>query len=550
MRGARALRLLLNAGTAQRVAAAAASAGCGAAGAAGALSSTATRSSLSVLLAFDRRGLSTSAGAAAAQAAPSLAVQGDLSAVLSEVDALLTGGSAGPKDVADAAMALAALQARGDRRLWGKVFEGAAAVKADFDAASLTAFLWATHTAGVGHFQTTYELVGPASKLLSSFTPAQLATVVEALGAAGVDDTDWLRAVSNRVVSKAGEFSAGQLAKVLAGFAGAGLPDAALARAVLAALGGKAGADASAKDLAQVAWALGKMGRADAAPLGALSKALAGKLTGAEAPSDLVAALWGFAQANHKPDAALLTKAGAAVKAGVAALSPEQQVYAAWSFALLGSADKALFSALFSSLSATISAAPDSLSVEALACLAEAALILAGKGAGAPALPDQVLCYAKSMHGVVADAAKARAGEAGASFRAGVAAATARALGARYKPEVAAAVACLAKTTADGLKVEIGLDDLKVAVLPVDASGLSSSRPRVVLGPVAAQMELLRAAGYAPAVVPAPEFNALPDATAQAKFVLSAIKAAAPGASSQLNALQKKLDAPFDPYAD
>jgi hypothetical protein len=34
-------------------------------------------------------------------------------------------------------------------RLWGKVFERAAATKADFDAASLTAFLWAASTAGV-----------------------------------------------------------------------------------------------------------------------------------------------------------------------------------------------------------------------------------------------------------------------------------------------------------------------------------------------------------------------------------------------------------------
>lgn len=39
-------------------------------------------------------------------------------------------------------------------RLWGKVFERAAAVKASFDAASLTSFLWAATTAGVEHFKT------------------------------------------------------------------------------------------------------------------------------------------------------------------------------------------------------------------------------------------------------------------------------------------------------------------------------------------------------------------------------------------------------------
>jgi hypothetical protein len=34
-------------------------------------------------------------------------------------------------------------------RVWGKLFEAAAAAKGDFDAASLTSFLWAANTAGV-----------------------------------------------------------------------------------------------------------------------------------------------------------------------------------------------------------------------------------------------------------------------------------------------------------------------------------------------------------------------------------------------------------------
>lgn len=38
--------------------------------------------------------------------------------------------------------------------IWGKVFEKASAVKAGFDAASLTAFMWAATTAGVDHFKT------------------------------------------------------------------------------------------------------------------------------------------------------------------------------------------------------------------------------------------------------------------------------------------------------------------------------------------------------------------------------------------------------------
>lgn len=87
----------------------------------------------------------------------------------------------------------------------------------------------------------------------------------------------------------------------------------------------------------------------------------------------------------------------------------------------------------------------------------------------------------------------------------------------RYKPEIAAAVAALPKVTADGLPVEMAVESLKVAVLPVDEASLSSSTPRVPLGPVLARAELLRARGYTPAIVSAPEFNAQPDATAKAK---------------------------------
>jgi hypothetical protein len=43
-------------------------------------------------------------------------VEGDLAGVLREIDAAVSAEGAGPKDVADAAMSLAYLQARGDRR--------------------------------------------------------------------------------------------------------------------------------------------------------------------------------------------------------------------------------------------------------------------------------------------------------------------------------------------------------------------------------------------------------------------------------------------------
>lgn len=59
------------------------------------------------------------------------------------------------------------------------------------------------------------------------------------------------------------------------------------------------------------------------------------------------------------------------------------------------------------------------------------------------------------------------------------------------------------------------MDSLKVAILPVETSALSSSK--TPLGPTAAKMELLKARGYTPVVISAPEFNAITDKLAQAK---------------------------------
>jgi hypothetical protein len=58
---------------------------------------------------------------------------------------------------------------------------------------------------------------------------------------------------------------------------------------------------------------------------------------------------------------------------------------------------------------------------------------------------------------------------------------------------------------------------LQVAVLPVEASSLSSNKPRVALGPAVAAGQVLKAQGYSPALVLAPEFYAQPDDTARAK---------------------------------
>jgi hypothetical protein len=70
-------------------------------------------------------------------------------------------------------------------RLWGKIFEKAGKLKGSFDAASLTAFLWAASAANVGHFKTLFDLAGSAQKLLGSFTPGARA----GKGRAGQDRT-------------------------------------------------------------------------------------------------------------------------------------------------------------------------------------------------------------------------------------------------------------------------------------------------------------------------------------------------------------------------
>jgi hypothetical protein len=65
-----------------------------------------------------------SRGFAAAAPAAALPVDGDLSGVLRAIDAAVSAEGAGPKDVADAAMGLAFLQARGDRRCDGATGPG------------------------------------------------------------------------------------------------------------------------------------------------------------------------------------------------------------------------------------------------------------------------------------------------------------------------------------------------------------------------------------------------------------------------------------------
>lgn len=482
------------------------------------------------------RGFTSTALPHAAQTA--VAVEGNVSGVLSGIDAAVTSDAASVKDLADAALALAGLQATGDRRLWGKIFERAVAHKGAFDAASLTALLWAATAANVTHLRSVYELAGSAHKLLGSFTPTQLSIVTEALGRAGVDDAELFKAISDKVAGGAGGFSAADSARLLWGFAAAGKADAKLTKAAAGQLLAKAG-EASARDVAQGVWALAKMGSADAATLEGLGRALGSKLGQGEAAADVAAALWGFASLNHSLDSGVVSRGAASIKAGAGALTPAQAIHAAWALALLGG-DKDALGAALKAASDGVAAAPDAVPVPLAAMLFEAQA-MAGPGAK---VSDQVLNYTRGMYALLSESATARASAAAAAFRADVAAAAVRAAGAKYQPEVDKALAGLSKRTEDGLPVDIGLE--------LDAStkvALELAEGGEAAGAAEARRRVLEARGWKVAVLSPADFAAAKDDKAKASAVLAAIRAQVPSAAGKAGALQKDLDKPFDPYA-
>jgi len=506
--------------------------------------SSASAASASALLpaaSVSGRGLASSAGAAAAPAT-AVAVEGDVDGFLRDVVGVIDSDACGAKDVADAALALTYLQAKGNRRVWGKVMEKASAVKASFDPATLSTFLWSVATSNVAHFKTTYELVGPAEAHLKAFTPAQLSFVVEALGKAGVNDVELFKQAAARVLAKPADFKPAELSRILWGFAAAGQHDAKLVKAAVKAITEKGDA-AAARDLVQVVAAHAAMGRADKAVLDAACKALKGKLDKPEHVTDAAGLVAALASLAYPPDAELLAKASALVKAGAGELSTAQQIQTAWGMATLGAADKEALGALLAAAAAAVAKAPEAVSIADVALLAEAALMSADKGG--PKVPEQVLTYALHVHALARDGAALRRSKPAADFRADVAAATATALGARYKPDVAKMVAAFGKTTADGLAVELGAEvdkDVKVAV-----ECLESGAPA---GAAAARARLLEARGYKVVTVRQGEWAGLADAKAKAGFLLNAIKAAAPAAAGKVAALAKELEKPFDVYAE
>lgn len=479
------------------------------------------------------RSLSTST----ATPAPAAAVaQGDVDGVLKEIDRVISSETAGAKEVSDAAVALAYLQAKGNRRLWGKVFEKASV--STFDAPSLSSFLWAATTSGVGHFKTVAELSGAAAKLLPSLSPSQLSIVVEALGKAGAKDEALFATIADQVTANIGSYKPADLARLVYGFAAAGSADAKLVKAATKVLTDKAG-ELSGREASQAVWGLARLRRAEKAAYDALVKSAKGKL---DSGVDAAGLAWALGFIGYKPDADAVKALAASLKASAAKLTPAHAVDAAWGLGLLGG-DKDAATALFSVVSAAIESAPDSLDPYQVAALFEASA-----SNGVP-LSEKVSSYAAKMHALVEEGAKGKRSAGLSAFKDDLAQATARALGARYRPEVAAQVKGFAVTTPAGVHIDIGVtvDSTKVAVEAVGPHYLSTAG--TPLGPAVSRAKLLESQGYKAVLVPFNEWAALKTPQEKAKLVLAKTRAAVPAIASKVDALQRKLDEPFDPYA-
>jgi hypothetical protein len=480
--------------------------------------------------------ISTSSASNAEAAAKAAPVEGDVAKLIASLDEVLSAEGVTGAVVADAAVTLTYLQVKGNRRIWGKVFEKAAAVATTFDAASLSNFMWAASTAEVTHFKTLFELSAPATALMSKFTPTQLSIVVEGLGKAGSADLEFFSTVSKTVIPKVTGYKAADLTRLLSGFAYAGVADVAFAKAVSGALAGKT-AEMGPREVAQALWAMAKLRRTDAATIDLLSKAVKGKTF--ESPVDAAAAAWACAFLSAKPDAGLMTAAAASLKAGAASLSTEHAIQAAWALALTGEGKDAL-TALYSAISAVVDKTPEDADVYALATLSEALCM-----APSDAVKPSVATYVHKVYELVTDAQEEKQSKEMAAFKADVATATAYALGARYRPDIAKAVDAL-PVKAGHVAVDISADmgGTKVAVVAVGPHYLSSSA--APLGPALAIQKVLESKKYKVVLVPMTAWAPLTDIKSKAKYILTAMKGAAP--ANKVAELMKAVDAPFDAY--
>ncbi|KXZ45389.1 hypothetical protein GPECTOR_55g295 [Gonium pectorale] len=461
----------------------------------------------------------------AAAAAPALSVSGvsgDAAGVLSAVEALVArDGPAGPQDVSDAAVALAYLGARGNRRLWGQVLEKAAAVGPSLDGPALANLSWALSAANVNHGRTVAELAGPAAAALKKLSPSQLSYIVEALGKSGAADVELFSAVADVAEARAAELKSADWARLLWGFGAAGVQDPKLIKSASAALA-KAG-DLGGREAAQALWGLAALGRVPEAGLAsALGKALK---AGVEAPADAAAAAWALATLGVRPDSGVAKALGDKAKAGAADLSAAQAAQGGWGLASLGDKDGA--TALLGAAAAAVAKDPTALSPSGLALLHAGAVAAGGAG-----LPAAVADFAAKGFGLAVEHARHVRGSAAAAFHAELAEAVAYASGARHRPDVAAKVASFSSAAPDGssLDIVVPLDGAaKLAIIGVEAELLGSGG--AVLGGSQAVARVREAQGYKVVLVPQggdwPSGGAV---KARAQAVLAAVKKAGLGA--------------------
>ncbi|MEW5305798.1 MAG: hypothetical protein WDW36_008316 [Sanguina aurantia] len=487
-----------------------------------------------------------SAAAVSAEALTDVAVEGDAEALLRSVETVLASHQVTIQELSDAAVALTFLQLKGNRRIWGKLFEAVSARSAEFTAPTLAAFLWATTTANVSHYKTIAELAGPAASLLKGMTPAQLSVVVEALGAAGVADAQLYSAVSDVLSAKGADFKGADLARILGGLGASGAVQPVLAKALAKALAAKSG-ELGVREAAQAAVGLAHMRKADKATLDVLVKAAKSKMASSESAKDAAALAWSLATLGFKADGETVKALGAALKAGSAELTPSHAAQAAWGLSLLGG-DKDVIAGLFSAVASAVEKAPDSLDVEVVALLHTAAAVSDVK-----LQPEAVAAYAKKVYSLSVDHTAHKLPAAAVAFRADLAEAVARALGARYRPEVAAAQKTYGRTAPDGSAVPLVMDldkDMKVALLAADASDLSSTAPYAPLGPLLARARVLDGQGYHSVIVSSEDWALLKTPKAKAAYILTSVKSGVPSASAKVAALSKKLEEPFDAFAE
>lgn len=70
------------------------------------------------------------------------------------------------------------------------------------------------------------------------------------------------------------------------------------------------------------------------------------------------------------------------------------------------------------------------------------------------------------------------------------------------------------------------------------------------LGPLLARARVLDSQGYSSVIISAEDWALLKTPKAKAAYILSSVKAGVPSASSKVSALSKKLEEPFDAFAE